>query len=122
MIPETFSGERYKTLVRQSYKQKDEFVYKFFNSLTGEILGFKTHKILSDNEAIMYLGGISEKYKRSALPAINGFLELNVLFNKGITKVTTHISGGNYGVLNLEVKEFGYKVKNVFLVLRKIYK
>ena len=91
----------------------------FFSS--GEILGFKTHKILSENEALMFLGGISEKYKRSPLPAINGYLELNELFKKGITKVTTHISGSNYGVLNLEVKAFGYKVSQTFMVLRKIY-
>jgi hypothetical protein len=121
LIPENFSGRRYKFLVKQSYEQKDEFVYKFFNSQTGEILGFKTHKILSKNEALMYLGGIAEKYKRSPLPAINGYLELNELFKKGITRVTTHISGSNYGVLNLEVKEFGYKVTQAFMVLRKIY-
>ena len=46
----------------------------------------------------------------------------NELIKKGIKKVTTHISGSNYGVLNLEVKEFGYKVVNSFVVLRKIYK
>jgi hypothetical protein len=122
MIPKNFSGNRYKFLVQQSYEQQDEFVYKFLNSQTGEILGFKTHKILSDHEALMYLGGITEKYKRSPLPAINGYLELNELFKRGITRVTTHISGSNYGVLNLEVKEFGYKVAQVFMVLRKIYR
>ena len=122
MIPKNFSGDRYKFLVRQSYEQKNEFIYKFFNSQTDEILGFKTHKILATDEALMYLGGIVEKYKRSPLPVISGCLELNELLKKGITKVTTNISGGNYGVLNLEIKEFGYKVTQVFLVLRKIYK
>jgi hypothetical protein len=121
MIPDGFSGNRYKFLVKQSFEQKDQFVYKFFNSQSGEILGFKTHKILGEDEALMYLGGIAEKYKRSPLPAINGYLELNELFAKGIKKVTTHISGCNYGVLNLEVKEFGYKVTQAFIVLRKIY-
>jgi hypothetical protein len=122
MIPDGFSGMRYRLLVRRSFDQENEFVYKFFNGETGEILGFKTHKIISDDEALMFLGGIVEKYKRSPLPAINGYLELNELYEKGIRKVTTHISGSNYGVLNLEVKEFGYKVARVFTVLRKIYK
>ena len=121
LIPKGFSGNRYKFLINQSFEQNDEFVYKFFNSQSGEILGFKTHKILSENEALMYLGGIVEKYKRSPLPAINGYLELNELFAKGIKKITTHISGSNYGVLNLEVKEFGYKVTQAFMVLRKVY-
>ncbi len=121
LIPDRFSGDRYMFLVNQSFEQNDEFVYKFFNSQTGEILGFKTHKILTEHEALMYLGGIAEKYKRSPLPAINGYLELNELFAKGIKKVTTHISGSNYGVLNLEVKEFGYKVTQAFVVLRKVY-
>ena len=70
----------------------------------------------------MFLGGVSNKYKRSAIPVISGYLELNELIYKGIKKVTTHISGSNYGVLNLEVKEFGYKVVNSFVILRKIYK
>ena len=61
------------------------------------------------------------KYKKSPIPVINGYLELNELHKKGIKKVTTHISGSNYGVLNLEVKDFGYKVVNGFVVLRKIY-
>jgi len=121
MIPVGFSGNRYKFLVNQSYETDNEFVYKFFNSQSGEILGFKTHKVLSEGEALMYLGGIAEKYKRSPLPAINGYLELNELYSKGIRKITTHISGSNYGVLNLEVKEFGYKVIQAFIVLRKIY-
>lgn len=121
MIRGDFSGMRYRLLVRQSFEQENEFVYKFFNGNTGEILGFKTHKILSNDEALMFLGGVVEKYKRSPLPAINGYLELNELYEKGIRKVTTHISGSNYGVLNLEVKEFGYKVARFFTVLRKIY-
>ena len=122
MIPENFSGNRYKFLVQQSHVQNDEFLYKFFNSQTGEILGFKTHKLISDTEVLMYLGGIVEKFKRSPLPVINGYLELNELFNRGIKRVTTHISGSNYGVLNLEIKEFGYKVAQTFMILRKIYR
>jgi len=122
MIQDDFSGMRYSLLVRQSFEKENESVYKFFNSNTGEIIGFKTHKILSDDEALMFLGGVVEKYKRSPLPAISGYLELNELYEKGIRKITTHISGSNYGVLNLEVKEFGYKVAMFFTVLRKIYK
>lgn len=121
-IPKSFSGDRYKYLVRKSFECTDEFVYKFFNTNSGEILGFKTHKLIGENQALMYLGGIAEKYKRSPLPGICGYLELNELFRQGIKIITTHISGANYGVLNLEVKEYGYKVTQAFVVLRKIYK
>lgn len=121
LMPKEFSGARYRFLVNQSFEKNDEFLYKFFNSQSGEILGFKTHKILSADEALMFLGGIADKYKRSPLPAINGYLELNELFSRGIRRITTHISGCNYGVMNLEVKEFGYKVSQAFVVLRKIY-
>ena len=120
LIDKSFSGERYKAYVVKSFKSGDEFLYKLFNSETGEILGFKTHKIINNDEALMFLGGVANKYKKSPIPVINGYLELNRLFENGIKKVTTHISGGNYGVLNLEVKEFGYKVVNSFVVLRKI--
>lgn len=121
MLPDYFSGNRYKLLVEQSFNKADEYLYKFVNDSTGEILGFKTHRIVSENEATMLLGGIKETYKRSPLPGISSYLELNELFNKGITKITTHISGSNYGVLNLELKKFGYKVVQLFVVLRKIY-
>lgn len=121
MMPADFSGNRYRFMIKQSFELENEFLYKLYNTQTGEILGFKTHKIINENEALMYLGGINEKYKRSPLPAISGYLELNKLFVKGIRKITTHISGSNYGVLNLEVKEFGYKVTQAFIVLRKIY-
>ncbi len=121
LLPKSFSGERYKAYVMKSYLAEDEFLYKCFNGTTGEILGFKTHKIINGNEAIMFLGGIDNKYKRSPIPVINGYLELNELLRKGVKKVTTHISGSNYGVQNLEIKEFGYKVTNGFVVLRKIY-
>ena len=121
LMQNTFSGERYKAYVMKSFNAEDEFLYKLFNSETGEILGFKTHKIINNEEALMFLGGVLNKYKNSPIPVINGYLELNELKEKGIKKVITHISGGNYGVLNLEVKEIGYKVVNSFVVLRKIY-
>ena len=121
LIDKSFSGERYRQYVLKSFHAKDEFLYKLLNTETGEILGFKTHKIISTNEAVMFLGGIANKYKKSAIPVINGYLEWNELIKRGVKKVTTHISGSNYGVLNLEIKEFGYKVVNSFVVLRKIY-
>ena len=120
-ITSNFSGERYKAYVIKSFEADDEFLYKFFNADSGEILGFKTHKIINSEEAIMFLGGVVNKFKKSPIPVINGYLELNELHKKGIKKVTTHISGSNYGVLNLEVKDFGYKVVNGFVVLRKKY-
>jgi hypothetical protein len=121
LIPKSFSGERYKRYVLKSFETKNEYVYKLVNSTTGEILAFKTHKIINENEALMYLGGVPDKYKKSPIPVISGCLELNGLMDKGVKKVTTHISGSNYGVLNLEINQFGYKVVNAFAVLRKIY-
>ncbi len=116
-----FSGDRYKAYVLKSLRAEDEFLYKLTNSESGEIVGFKTHKIVNGNEAVMFLGGVVNKYKKTPIPVINGYCELNELLKKGVRKVTTHISGGNYGVLNLEVKQFGYKVVQGFVVLRKIY-
>ena len=117
----TKSGERYQKYVRKSHETQDEFVYKLINTNTNEILGFKTHKIVSENEALMFLGGILNQYKKTPLPVISNYLELNELFAKGIRKITSHISGSNYGVINLELKEFGYKVTQAFVILRKIY-
>ena len=120
LISRSFSSQRYKAYVLKSHGVEDEYLYKTYNKLTNEIVGFKTHKIIGD-EAIMFLGGVVNKYKKTPIPVINSYLELNELQKRGIKKITTHISGSNYGVLNLEVKEFGYKVVNGFVVLRKVY-
>jgi len=120
-ISKSFSGKRYRAYVRKSFETDGEFLYKLINKETGEMLGFKSHKIISKDEVLMFLGGIVNKYKQTPIPVINAYLELNELFDKGIKKVTTNISGSNYGVLNLEVKLLDYKVAKAFVVLRKIY-
>src|SRR6201999_3058271 len=71
LISKSFSAERYKKYILKSFEAKDEFVYKFYNSTTQEILGFKTHKIISETEALMFLGGVVNKYKKSPIPVIS---------------------------------------------------
>lgn len=117
----TAAAERYKMYVKQSYNNKDEFLYKLTNLETNEIVAFKTHKILENNEALMFLGGVDVKHKKTAIPGISSMFELAELKKKGVKKLATHISGRNYAVMNIEIRGFKFKVAQAYIVLRKIY-
>ena len=120
-LNESFSAERYKAYVKKSFIEPDEYVYKLTDIESNEIVGFKTHKIIDTNEALMFLGGVANQYKKTAIPVISGTLELLELQKKGIKKLTTHVSVRNYGVINLELRGYKFKIKQAFAVLRKVY-
>ena len=120
-LNDSFSADRYIAYVKNSFEASDEFVYKLTSLETKEIVGFKTHKLIENVAAIMFLGGVANQHKKTAIPVISGTMELLELQKKGIKKLTTHVSGRNYGVINLELRGFKFKIVQAFAVLRKIY-
>jgi hypothetical protein len=120
-IPAGVSGDRYRRYVAKSFAAPDERVYRLVSQRTSEIVAFKTHRILSQREGLFLLGGVKTEYKRTAIPAINEYFELNLLREQRIEKMQTHISARNYGVMNLEIKGLGFRVESSFVVLRKLY-
>lgn len=120
-LNKSFSAERYKDYVKKSFIEPDEYVYKLTDIESNEIVGFKTHKLIENEEALMFLGGVANQYKKTAIPVISGTLELLELQKKGVKKLTTHVSARNYGVINLELRGFKFKINQAYVVLRKIY-
>lgn len=121
LIPQGVSGARYRGYVHKSFEVADEEVYRLVSERSGEVVAFKTHRITGEREGLFLLGGVKNEYKRTAIPAVSEYCELNVLRERGIEKMTTHVSARNYAVMNLEIKGLGFRVEGAFAVLRKIY-
>lgn len=112
------SSARYQAYVRQSFVRADERVYRLVNPTTQQTVAFKTHRIVSPDEALMLLGGVHTDYKSAGLAAINAYHEFNEMMKNGVKRFTTHVSARNYGVMNLEISGFQYRIKQTFVVLR----
>jgi len=115
------SSARYQAYVRQSFHRPDERVHRLVNPETGRTIAFKTHRIVNPEEALMLLGGVHADYKNAGLAPINAYHEFNELMRNGVKRFTTHVSARNYAVMNLEIGGFQYRIKQTFIVLRKIY-
>lgn len=115
------SSARYTAYVRNSFVRSDERVYRLANPATGQTVAFKTHRLVGSDEALMLLGGVRADYKAAGLAAINAYYDFNELMRNGVKRFTTHVSARNYGVMNLEISGFQYRIKQTFIVLRKLY-
>ena len=115
------SSARYQAYVRQSFARPDERVYRLVNPALGRTVAFKTHRMVSSEEALLLLGGVHADYKSAGLAPINAYHEFNELLQHGVKRFTTHVSARNYAVMNLEIGGFQYRIKQTFVVLRKIY-
>jgi hypothetical protein len=115
------SGERYRRYVLKASRSDNEHVYKLVNALTGEIVGFNSHRMLSPDGALLLIGGVRKEYRSSGAGAINDYFLLNELRSKGVKVIHGHVSGVNYPILNLEVRGMGFRVVSSAVVMRKIY-
>ena len=115
------AGERYRRYVMKSFEAPDECVYKMVNDATKEIVGFGTHRHTSQDEAVIFIGGIASTYQKAGLGPISDFLAINNLRREGVKKAYTHVSARNYAIMNLEIAGLGFKVIDSQVVLRKVY-
>jgi hypothetical protein len=115
------SSARYQAYVRQSFVRPDERVYRLVNPATGRTVAFKTHRLVQPDEALMLLGGVHADFKNAGMAPINAYHEFNELIRNGVKRFTTHVSARNTAVMNLEIGGFQYRIKQTFVVLRRIY-
>jgi hypothetical protein len=91
------------------------------NDSTKEIVGFGTHRHSSQDEAVIFIGGIVSTYQKAGLGPISDYLAINNLRREGVKKAYTHVSARNYAIMNLEIAGLGFKVIDSHVVLRKVY-
>jgi hypothetical protein len=115
------AGQRYRRYVMKSFEASDECVSKMVNDTTNEIVGFGTHRHTSQDEAMIFVGGIVGAYQKAGLGPILDFLAINSLRREGVKKAYTHVSARNYAIMNLQIAGLGYKLIDSHIVLRKVY-
>ncbi len=120
-LPPELSGRRYREYVMASFRAPNEAVYRLVDQATRRVVAFKTHRYQNDTEVLFLLGGVHPELKNVGIGLINEYFEFNELIRKGIKRGITHISACNYPVFNLEIADLGFRVLQVFAVLRKLY-
>jgi hypothetical protein len=121
-IPNMASGERYVRYVENSHNSRDECLLCLKSNVSNEVVAFKTHKYVNDKEVLFLLGGVRSDLKNCGIGPLSSWHELNYLYGKGYSYGITNISARNYAVFNLEIGKMNFKVKQVFIVLRKLNK
>jgi hypothetical protein len=121
-IPDGFSGRRYEAYVRQSFKNEAEEVWRLFDPAQNLTIGFRTHRRTSADEVQFLLGGIHPEMKALGLGVISSQYCFNQMRRDGVKRAVTHISAINKPIFDLEVTHFGFRYKQAFAVLRKLYR
>ncbi len=120
-LPKGFGGLRYRGYVTQSFYRADERVYRLVDNESGETIAFKTHRITAPDHALLLLGGVKPEFKRTAAAAMNERFEFHTLRGIGVKRITTHVSGRNLPILNMEIVGLGFRVRSAAVFLRKLY-
>lgn len=114
------SGERYKQFLRDSYHNSRDEIWCVASKSTGQILTFRSHRILDENEVLLLLGGVHPEHKDVGLGVISSYFCFNQLKSSGFKLARTHISAANIPIVNLEVGNFDFRVTDTFVILRRV--
>jgi hypothetical protein len=120
-IESSLSGMRYELYLRDSYARSTDEIWLLKSKVQDEPIFFRSHRNLGKNEVLLLLGGTSTKYMNLGIGMIAWNFTVNQMLKNNIKGATTHISASNTAVFNLEISHIGFKVRNSFAVLRKIY-
>lgn len=113
--------KRYHLYIENSFKKENQRLDKLIDLETGKIIGFHT-LLYKDNKSItILLGGILPEYQKSGANYALDYFVYNELFKSGHKNITTHISAKNIKIMNYLTKVLSFKVKESFVVLRKVY-
>ena len=111
------SGERYSNWVNNSFRDPNYLIYKY--TYDREIVGFHMLEI-KEKTAYALLGGVNPHCKGTGLGLYINLMFNNILYHQGTSYIDTHISAINLDIFNIDIY-MEYKIKDVQIVLRKIY-
>ncbi len=114
------SSLRYTEFVKNSFFDAQQRVMGLINIHENKIVAFKTHKIEDKDKIRFLLGGVANEEKNKGYGYILNVLETEYLLRKGYKVGIGHVSSINIQALSIDLKVFGYKINNIFIVLRKI--
>ena len=114
--------KRYHLYINKSFSNEDENLFKFIYNPTNEIIGYHTEKIVDSKNILFFIGGIIPEFRNTGACFALEYSTFNYLYNNGFKTITTHISAANYNIINFEMRTVGFKPKQTYIILRKIYK
>jgi hypothetical protein len=118
---ENKASQRYVAYVKNSFAAEDERVFRMLDTTSGETVAFRTHRLLANSQALCLLGGIRQDLQCAGLGPLHVQYEHNHFYKRGVKRFTTHVSARNYGIMNLEIGGFRFRIQQTFAVLRKYY-
>jgi hypothetical protein len=113
--------ERTRGFILKSFKNKDEALFKLFNSSSGEIVAYKTHKVIDRSTAQVFMDGVDLRFGQENFDEINDIFHFNVLYDLGLKNVITYKSGKSHRDLNTGIHGSNYEIMDSLVVLRKVY-
>lgn len=113
--------QRYYLYIEKSFKAENENLFKTIYQPAGQTIGFHTNMLIDKKNVLFFIGGILPEFRNSGASFAHEYLIFNYLFNQGFKNITTHISAANYNIINFEMRTVGFKPKQTYVVLRKIY-
>ena len=120
-IEKAIAQKRYHLYIENSYKSKDQILYKLMLKKYNKIIGFNTLIYKDHTNVQLLLGGIlPEFHNLGAIYALDYFM-YNNFFDSGHKNIITHVSASNTKIMNYSIKILDFKFKKSFLVLRKVY-
>jgi hypothetical protein len=114
------SGLRYRRYLKDSFDRDDDEIWGVKSKSTGQLLTFRSHRKVSDDEVNLLIGGVHPDFKDVGLGIISSHFCFNQLHNAGYRRAITHISAANTPIVNLEVGHLGFRISQTFVVLRAI--
>lgn len=118
----SIAQKRYHLYINKSFTSKNENVFITRYIPTNEIIGFHTNLMIDSKNILFFIGGILPEYHNTGACFAHSYLIYNYLYECGFKNITTHISAANYNIINLEMRTLGFKPKQAYIILRKIYK
>ena len=115
-------GDYYYHYTLLSHRRDDELLHKLVNLESGELVAFNTCRTIDETSVQLLNAGVKVEYKGVGLGTILNYYVFNDLLERGLRHITTHQSGVNYAILNVELGHFNFRVVQTFAVMRKIYR
>ncbi len=114
------SGLRYREYLEDSFHRDDDEIWAVKSKSTGQILTFRSHRQMSQDEVNLLIGGVDPDFKDLGLGIISSHFCFNQLRVSGYRRAITHISAANTPIMNLELGHLGFRISQTYLVMRAI--
>lgn len=117
-IGRNLSALRYRRYLENSYNNDKDEIWAVRSRVTGDLLTFRSHRVINKSEVTLLLGGVHHDFKKLGLGVVSSHFCFNHLRDAGFRRAITHISAANIPIVNLEVGYLGFKVVKSCVVMR----